>query len=322
MTTAVVDDDRSSEVRRKIYFFRPDAGTDEHRRLVTINFLEALRRIHGLGFNTSESGRYLEQPDENVLCGWIDSDLAKKKASDVLRMRFALIRKNALPQSESGGVLSDILTDENSGICETAHVCFFPEGIVGIDFNFFGPRPTKLATYLSRVGNTTSFAMEALLRQDVAEQLAQKRALRRFTLRVRRSEIAQIETADRGTGRALRAAAEASDAQSVGIILEPEPHQRTNLRDGMLDVARRILALPGSRTNFREFEVKAVDDDSPKVTTMNLLEDKLVSEVTILKQHSRSRVLDPNDAYAKIESTFTALRAELLSAMSANVDGE
>jgi hypothetical protein len=257
------------------------------------------------------------QSDGNVLCGWVDDPNGQ-----ISRMRFALIRKNALPQSESGGELRDLLLEDHEGICETTHVCIFPEGAVGVEFNFFGPRPQRLGNYLRRVVGGPLFTMEALIRQDMAEQLMRKRAIRRMTLRIRRSAIDQVEEANASLGDALRTAEQASGAECVGIILEPDPHQKTVLRNTVLETARRLMRLPGARTNFRQFQVDAVEDGVPGVTTLNLLEDKLIKNVSILRQHERSRVLQTEDAYQKIESAFTELRQDLLSAMSVNIQGE
>lgn len=306
----------NDKVKRSIYFFRPDAGSTNSTRN-TLDYQAILERLHSLPFTLS-TGRYFDQADGNVLCGWVD-DYAD---SDIGHMRFALIRKNALPQSESGGRLRDLLLSDDEGICETAHICFFPEGIIGIEFNFYGPRPTRLPTYLNRVAAGPHFVMEALVRQDMAEQLERKNAIRRLTLRVRRSAIDEVREADQSLGNALDLAEQASGAACVGLILEPEPYQRSNLREGALEMTRRLLRLPGARTNFTEFEVQAVEDGVPGVETLNLLEDKLIKRVSILRQHERSRVLVTDDAYSKIKEGFVELREDLLSALSANIDGE
>lgn len=237
-------------------------------------------------------------------------------------MRFALIRRNALPQSEHGGELRNLLLEDDEGLCETIHVCFFKEGVIGIEFNFFGPRPQRLPTYFSRVLGSRHFVMEALIREDIAEQLINKRALRRFTLRVRRSAIEQVAQADESLGQALRAAEQASDAECVGVIFEPEPYGRANLRESLLDATRQLVRLPSLRENFRQFEVAAVEDGSVKADTLNLLEDKLIQQKVILRLHERSRVLNTDDAYAKIQEAFVELREDLLSATSVNVAGE
>src|SRR4051794_34013928 len=114
------DPDRSRiEAKRNVYFFRPDAGADETGRQIAVDFHGLLDTLRRLPFRTA-GGRYFVQSDGNILCGWVDV-----ANGDVARMRFALIRKNALPQSEFEGELKDLLLGDDEGICETTHVCFF-----------------------------------------------------------------------------------------------------------------------------------------------------------------------------------------------------
>lgn len=316
VTTPAVRPHRSRyKVKRNIYFYRPDAGASEHGRR-EIDFSSLLGKLDALDFSRAPNGRYAVQDNGDLLCAWVD------QAENIGRMRFGLVRKNALPQSELGGKLKDLRLAEDEGICETAHLCFFPESIIGVEFNYFGPRVQRLPQYLSRVVRADKFAMEALLRDDMAEQLGRKMALRRLTLRVRRSYIAQIAEADKSLGDALAAAERVSDAECIGIILEPEPYQRVNLHERLLSAVRNLVSLPEMRSNVRQLEVDAVGDDATGTTTLNLLEDKLIKKTTILRNGQRSRALNSEDAYSKIEEAFSTMRQDLLSASSVSVEGE
>jgi hypothetical protein len=111
-----------------------------------------------------------------------------------------------------------------------------------MEFNFYGPRASRLAPYLRRAvgGDCPEFALEALLRQDVATVLSRKRAVRKLDLLVRQPYIDVIAQANASLGLALRAAETASRADCVGVYLEPEPYQRRNLSGGILDTLRQL----------------------------------------------------------------------------------
>jgi hypothetical protein len=208
--------------RRSIHFFRIDGGADESGLPVTADLHPTLQKVDGLPFRTADvGGRYVTSGDADQ-CVWID------EVNDVCRLRFANVRRNALPQAEADGRLTDLDLADNAGICEVSHLCIFPDGIVGIEFNFYGPRPSRLAPYLRRaVGDDCpEFKLEALLRQDVSAVLLRKKAVRKLSLNIRRSYISVIEQADGSLGSALRAAETASGADCVGVYLEPEPYQR------------------------------------------------------------------------------------------------
>ena len=84
-----------------------------------------------------------------------------------------------------------------------------------MEFNFYGPRPSRLAPYLQRsVGREgcPESTLEVLLRQDVAAVLLRKKAVRKLDLSVRRPYIDVIEGANASLGAALRAAETASRA--------------------------------------------------------------------------------------------------------------
>jgi hypothetical protein len=119
-------------------------------------------------------------------------------------------------------------------------------------------------------------------------------------------------------GAALEAAAQGSDADTIGIILAPEPYQRVNLADGMMEFVRRMIRRDDLRENVQQFKASFVDEAN-RTDEINLLQDHLISKKKILRINDRSRVLDSDDAYARIEEAFSDLRQDLLSAPSASV---
>lgn len=304
---------RREMASRSIHFFRLDAGAEESGVPAMVDLRSALKRVDELPFERS-GGRYLARGDAR-LCMWIES------VGRVCRLRFASIRDNALPQVEAKGQLSDLDVAEDAGLCETSHICIFPEGIVGVEFNFYGPRANRFADYVRSLApdDCPEFVMEALLRQDIAAELERKKAVRALTLRVRRSYIGIVAEANRSLGDAFNAAERASNAECVGIYLEPEPYQRHDLSDSVFGFIKQMVRRSDLHENIREFKVKVVDRETDRATDLDLLRDQLISEKKIFKQHGRTRVLDRDDAYGKIEDAFNERREELLSAASVNL---
>lgn len=182
--------------KRSIHFFRIDGGAGDDGAPIAIDLRPALQKLDGLPFRyAGEGGRYVTSGTADQ-CVWVD------RVSDVCELRFANVRRNALPQAEADGHLSDLDLADNAGICEVSHLCVFPDGIVGVEFNFYGPRPSRLAPYLQRVvgGDCPEFALEALLRQDVAAVLQRKKAIRKLDLNIRRPYISVVEEANASLG--------------------------------------------------------------------------------------------------------------------------
>jgi hypothetical protein len=291
-----------------------DGGAGQDGVPARVDLSPALQKLDGLSFQDSATGgRYVTAGDAD-LCAWMDH------VGDTSKIRFANVRRNALPQAEAGGELTDLVLAEGAGICEVSHLCVFADGIVGAEFNFYGPRPGRLATYLRRVtgDDCLEFKLEALLRQDVADLLQRKKSVRKLTLSVRRSYIDVIGQADASLGAALRAAENASHADCVGVYLEPEPYQRRDLDDGMLYLLRRLARRPDLRENARTCKATTVDEGN-RTEEVDLLRDELISQKKILRQHDRTRVLLSDDAYAKIMEAYEELRDDLTAAASVSV---
>lgn len=300
---------------RNIHFFRIDGGADESGVPTPVDLHTALRKIAGMPFSASTAGgRYVASGDVQ-LCAWID------EVGDTCKLRFATVRRNALPQAEAGGKLTDLVLAEDAGICEVAHMCVFSDGVVGVEFNFYGPRPSRFAPYLRRVvgDDCPEFMFEALLRQDVAAVLQRKKAVRKLTLNVRHPYIEVVANANARLGSALRAAETASNADCVGIYLEPEPYQRRNLADGMLSFLRSMAPRVDLRENVRTFRATVIDRKTDRADEIDLLRDELISQKKILRQHRRTRVLLSEDAYDKIAGAFAERYDDLLAAASVSV---
>lgn len=303
--------------KRSIHFFRIDGGADESGVPVDVNLHPALQKIDGLPFReVTTGGRYVTSGDID-LCAWID------EVAEICKIRFANVRRNALPQAEAGGELTDLVVADDAGICEASHLCIFPDGIVGIEFNFYGPRPSRLAWYLRRVvgDDCPEFKLEALLRQDVAAVLQRKNAVRKLSHNVRRPYIDVIEQANASLGSALRAAETASRADCVGVYLEPEPYQRRNLDGGILGMLRSLAPRSDLRENARTLKATVIDAETDRAEEIDLLRDELISQKKILRLHDRTRVLLSDDAYAKIAEAYAERRDDLAAAASVAVAG-
>jgi hypothetical protein len=298
--------------KRSIYFFRIDGGAGDDGVPIDVDLHPALQKLDGLPFRYAEDGgRYVTSGDADQ-CVWVD------EVDQICKLRFANVRRNALPQAEAGGQLTDLNLADDAGIYEVSHLCIFPGGIVGFEFNFYGPRPSRLAPYLRRaVGeDCPEFSLEALLRQDVAAVLLRKKAVRKLTLSVRRPYIDVIEEANASLGSALRAAETASEADCVGVFLEPEPYQQRNLDSGMLRMLRLLAPRSDLRENARILKATVIDQQTNKAEEIDLLRDELISQKKILREHRRTRVLLSDDAYAKIVEAYTERLDDLVAAAS------
>lgn len=301
-------------VERRIYFYRADAGADISGTPVPIDLTRVLQEVDQTPF-AAESNRYWAQRGGDAIGLWTSNT---GDAHD--RFVLAAVRRSNLPQSELNGILADLPLGAGAGLHEPIHIRVFPDNIFGIEFNFYGPRPSRLPLYLRHVvSSAPQFTLEALLRQDAQDQLEDQRELRLLDLHVRPAYAAQVATANKKLGRAVSELGRASRAEVVGVTLKPEPNGRTALGPKLLKGVKKLTTLPNLTENVLKFKAKGVNDLTGRVDTINLLEDQLVSTRKIVTLGPNSRAVDPVAAYDAIEQSYDELKPQLLQAAGISV---
>jgi len=298
-------------LERKIYFYKADIGTDENGLSLPFDPRPALSIIHQLPF-TDEDGRYLTGADGEAVCGWVDDQGERPK------MRFGLIRRAGLPQIEESGNLSDLNLATNAGLVESVHIVFFPENIVGVDFNFYGPRLSRLGYYFHDkcAGPSPHGMFLPLLRNNVISQLDRLGDIRLFDLKVRTSYADKVKEADADLGAAFEAARSIGDTEDLEVVIRPTKTGRVTIKERIIRTARHLFAQGDLRSESPKFLINGKCDDTGKVESIDLLRDQLIAKKQIVRLGGRSRALDMNSAYDAITSAYGELRDELRTAPS------
>jgi uncharacterized protein YgbK (DUF1537 family) len=231
------------------------------------------------------------------------------------------VRRSGLPQVERGGAISPLPIPTTAGLVEQIHVVFFPDQIVGSEFNFYGPRMASLAHYFAvkADGVCPPVKFEPLLRQNVTQQLDRLQDVRLLQLKIRSSYAAVVSQADQDLGSAFEAAARAGDADELEIILRPRAYSRGQLSQRVLDTMRRLLQRPDLREEASRFIVKGMDSVTGRVELVDFLGDQLISRKQIILQDRRTRALDQESAYSAIQAAYDELRDQLVTAASVDL---
>lgn len=296
-------------IERKIYFYRVDAGLDEAGRPLPFNSTRVLQHIDSLPW--TRQGRYWVDNEGKVTCCWVDA------LGLPHRVRIGNIRRTELPQVEETGVLSPLDIPPRSGIAEQIHVVFFNNNIVGADFNYYGPRISRLSYYLHEKARGICPPLvnfKPLLRQNVLEELDRLGRIRLFNLRISASYAATVALADRDLGSAFEAAARVGEAEELEIILKPAQHSRSWLSERLHPIIRRLAGRQDLQLEASRFKVRGQNRTTGQIEEIDLLNDKLIAKRRILQIDERTRALDRDSAYAAIEDAFDELRDNLIAA--------
>lgn len=286
-----------SRLERRIHFHRIHVDGDETGAIPydAEPTLTALQQLLG------RSEQYLEQGERITLC-------LPDSARPLTRMRLLNVRRTDLPQIENGGLLSPLELAPTAGLAEQIHVVFFPDNIVGSEFNFYGPRISRLAEFLLRRDIKPRIALRALLRDDVIEALDNFSELTAARIRVRRNDIQLVSRADRTLRVALDRVAEFSDDMEIELVIRRPAYSRIGLTERLRGAFRRLARDDQFREVARGLSVEGRNPATHDIEELNLLEADLVATRRILRANDRSRVLDSLDAYDQIGSAHEELR--------------
>jgi hypothetical protein len=297
-------------IDRSIYFFRVDAGKTSEGVPIAFDLGQHIEKVRDLAFD-EVSRRYWPQPNGDAIGIWTDEDGFND------RFALATVRRSALPRGEFQGKLSAIPLARGAGLHEPIHFRVFEDNLVGVEFNFYGPRPSKLPGYLAHALGVwdSPFTMEALLRQDALEQFEQQGGLRLVEMQVRASFAAELAQAEHATlGQVLHNSAEVTGAPVVGVILRPERYGKSFLSDKVVDSVMSAAKHVGMRPNTLKFKTSGLNKRTQKIDPIDLLEDKLVSHKSIIRVGGNSRAIKPSSAYNAIGEAYDELKDQLLLA--------
>ncbi len=269
----------------------------------------ALAAITARPFTDGNEGRYLVGDDGNAVCAW------PGQGGALPSLRFCQIRRTGLPQLEQAGQVADLNIAADAGLLEPVHVTFFRDNIVGADFNFYGPRLSRLGYYLRvKSGNAVPLAtFHPLLRNDVAQQLDHLTELRLFDLKVKPAYIDTVRHADASLGEAFAANAAVLDGNSedIEVILKPSKDTWLQALQRLIRPLKALARRRDLRENVEKFQVKGKHDETNRVEIIDLLRDQLIARKQVLRLGERSRAVDAHSAFQAIQLAHEELADEL-----------
>jgi hypothetical protein len=205
-----------STVERRIHFFRAVLPYLNGGPPPVLDIAPTLQHVDG---SLCARSTLLATSDGNVLCAWID------QSHGCGRMRLAMVPRTGLPLLEEAGSLTPLAIADTAGLYEPIHVCFFSNNVVGVEFNFYGPRPSRISAYLCRIAPSVcpTFELEPLIRRDVLDQLRRLQWLKAMELRARASYAEQLALADQDLGAAFQAARRFGQSDTVSLFCGRHP---------------------------------------------------------------------------------------------------
>ncbi len=225
-----------------------------------------------------------------------------------MRLRVADIRRTNLPHVETLGQLTPLSFNPSQGLAEQVHIQFFANNIAGSEFNFYGPRMSRVSSYLqAKLGLRVKF--DLALRASIAEQLQQLREIRLFRLAITPSLLDELGRTDPSVAGMFANAASFGEPQRMEIVLRTRPRSRDSLGGRVREAIGLLANNPAVLEGATIFQTEGRLEDG-SLREINLLRDDLRVERQVLRV-SGTRELQPASVYAAIESAYAELRQEI-----------
>lgn len=303
----------SKTITRKIHFFRfhiheLSNGSSEFQTHSSQK--DVIEKIASLKFmGDHEQSRFYFYPNNDV-CFLNDVDVK----GDTIEGRFAISRRSSLPELEKDGVLQPLNIPRNSGLAEITHFIYFPnKNVLGVEFNFFGPRANSLSFYLRNKSRNFSHPFEyielsPILNQDVDALLKDMGEVNLFQMEVARNELEVVKELDEDLYSAFESAANVSDAESVEVILRKKKYSREGFGFPFSKKKiKELLSTGDNRQKVNRMKANAESHSEKESKNFDLLEDKMIVSKKVTALGERSRSIDSKDMFAKIREAYDDL---------------
>lgn len=284
-------------------FFQNDRSNN---RVEVIDPIPIFSHINGLPFTIGD-GRYLPYGSKSLT-------MVVDNTRPQIRGRIGIRRVDTWPTQERAGSEQPITAPPDTALLESTHFVFFPSNIMGIEFNFFGPRATTLTTYLPAKsgGIINEMELQMIVNEDARQIIQRVGDVSLARLVVRRDAGEQLQHIDRSLSDALNGLTHfSSNAETYEIII------RKARRDGGLRMIGGKIQLANWIMNE---DNKAVTDklllrgkntQSGKIDNFDLLGDGFIFEVKVDRVDSKHSTVVSDSMYRKIIETYNANQAAL-----------
>jgi hypothetical protein len=306
----------SASVDREIHFYRVNTGYDASGQPIAFDPVPTLTHINKLKWiKVDPKGRYWKDYEREIAC-WVDSKQMPFK------IKLGNIRRDDFPQVEQGGQTTPLEMPEDASLSEQTHMVFLGNNIVGCEFNFHGPRITKLSYYLAdkAVGIAPpELNFDPILRQDVYKELQEFEILKLFRMKIRAPYGDRIKKIDDNLGEAFNAAYRAGEAENIELILRPGKNSSTWLSQSLLNSVKSLVRQPDLHHESSKFIVSGYSRSKGKIIELDLLNELLITKKSIRTIDVRSKALNSDATYGAIISAYEELKSEILDSASISV---
>lgn len=231
--------------------------------------------------------------------------------------RLVLCRRDAFPEIEKDGNLSNIDLEDGSGIAEITHfVYFYTKKVIGMEYNYHGSKSKGLGAYLMEklYPYVTFFEMQPVITKEWCDLLMKEDLpLTMLSIRATKDALSSLEKLHQGYKRAIKAGLDFGDVEEVEIVLRRKAHTKKtfaskNFNWGLFFACRdtKTKRIPGINSCKLSFK------DEASYRTVNLIEEYLCVSADVELETGKSKTINSYSAYQAIEVAFEECKVSLV----------
>lgn len=294
--------------KRKVrfYYYKFFITDPKGNKVEIIDPTGAFNHIHSLPFNDRD-GRYYSFGDKSLT-------MVIDHVRPQIRGRIGTRRENAWPTQERDGNEQPINAPPNTALLESTHFIFFPKNIIGIEFNYFGPRATSLMAYIPAKsgGLISEMDLRMIVNEDARQTIKRTGEISLARLVVRRDAGEQIRKIDPTLSDALKGLIKYSDNGETYEIIIRKSRKANDLHlvGGKTRLAQWIMN-EDSRAVTDKLLLRGKNIQTGKTDNFDLLGDGFIYEVNVDRIDSKHSTVVSNSMYNKIIEAYNANQSNL-----------
>lgn len=279
----------------EITFLKRNDSNTGFEEVPAINIFKEIESLQFLD-DESDQSRYLGLDSGDRVCLQMDS------LELPIRGRIGRKRLTNLPSIEYEGDISPLALSPGRGLFESCHFVLYPDKVIGYEGNAFGPRISRLCSYLEeKAKDQVDYVLYKLLwNSDVAGKLQEVESVTLFSISAHRDTAEAISRHDDNLGRVFRTARELSPAPVIKFDLKVEKHRRHGFQIPWLEHMPSMLSDNDVRHGVEDLWIRAKNFDETRARKLDLLEDALIATKSVVQEDDQHRSVSSESMYEAI----------------------
>jgi|Deesub1362A_J573_1020465.scaffolds.fasta_scaffold04127_6 hypothetical protein len=307
-----------STVQRIIYFYKVEAK--KNGKIIT-NLANIFGYINSLSF--SLNGRIRKLIDRNDhICMILHSTKYPIKGL------LGVIRKEALPVvfKESTGNTKGLAISSDEGLYDPIHFIIFKlenrdktlmTNILGAEFNYYGPRPSRISWYVRGVTPQLIDEIKLLpiIRGDVEELLNKFSEIKWVKLSVNMHAAQALKDYDTTLFSGLDFISRFSGARDIELVLKPQYRKKKGSLALTIDKIKELIKRKDAQEALNQFKLKALSTETGEYEIIDLLNEFILSRKQVAKISDVYRNVDSDSMFEAINSAYYEQKTEIEKAI-------